>query len=388
MEAPSVISLRCSELDRTLACPGSIVLTKIVSPAQSGPEAAEGSCLHADAALRIVRDLGGTAPDGLPQPDPSWPSLRFSRWISDYYVRFIAEVVPAGWSLECEVALSYAYDGFVLSGHLDALAMSPDATEAIGFDLKSGYDPVTAADENEQFFGYGCNVKRAYPKLRKFEFWCVQPRNDPDEGFPRESHMVMEGPILEAAIPTLERRIGDVLRDRMVVNSGHKQCRWCSARLQCPAYLGELDLMKVQLTAETIAAIKTTPNNQQIADLLLSVKMLKPGFEEVEAIAKERIAQDGELYASDGTVVRVKTTKGSFDCHDRAGMYAAVKELLPEEKLALAAKFSMTELRAQVAEHLSVPLSGKGPMTATGIVEAKTSPYQVQGERQMFVFSQ
>lgn len=384
-----MISLRCSSLDRILACPGSMTLEALVDKRESGEEAREGSALHLDAALRIIRDLGGSSPDPLPTPDPSWPSLRFSKWIADYYVRFIADTVPSGWSLECEVPLAYTYAHFILSGHLDALAVSPDGTQAVGFDLKCGHDPVDSADENDQFFGYGCNVKRAYPDLRKFEFWCVQPRNNPDDGFERESHMVMEGDILEAAIPTLERRVLEAIQNRMTVNSDRrKPCRWCPAKLQCPAYLGELDLMKVQLTAETLAHIHSSPNDQKVADLLLSVKMLKPGFDEVETIAKERIAIAGAMFASDGTMIKVKTTKGSFDCHDRAGMYAAVKELLPEEKLALAAKFSMTELRAQVSEHMGVPLSGKGPMTATGIVEAKTSPYQTQGERQMFVFQQ
>src|SRR5262245_53891024 len=109
-----MISIRCSELDRVLECPGSLTLAPLVAP-RFGEEGKEGDAIHHDAATRIVRDLGGSAPDGLGPHDPDWPSLRFSKWISDFYVRHIQESVPKDWSLEVEVGMAFQYDGFVLS---------------------------------------------------------------------------------------------------------------------------------------------------------------------------------------------------------------------------------------------------------------------------------
>ena len=90
-----------------------------------------------------------------------------------------SEVTPDGWSLEVEVPLAYEFQfekpvpyrhrrwvdgapvirsrlagGFVLSGHIDSCSINPDATEAIGWDLKTGYDPVDPADQNWQILGY------------------------------------------------------------------------------------------------------------------------------------------------------------------------------------------------------------------------------------------
>ncbi len=391
----SLQSIRCSELDRVLACPGSMVLTKLVAP-REGDESLEGNALHHDAAIRIVRDLGGSAPDFLPEPVSEWPSLRFSKWIVDYYVRHVAENVPEGWSLEVEVPLSYEFDGFILSGHIDCLAISPDGTEAIGWDLKTGYDPVDAAEQNWQMLGYIVLLKRAYPALKKCTFFVVQPRNDEDEGFQRISSVVVANTAMEpndddALMQNAEYlalRIRQAISSSMELSSGRTQCKWCSAATQCPALKANRDLMKLTLTPELLATIKATPDDATLADWVLASKTLSRPMEDAEVLAKERIAANGSIASRDGTVISVKTTKGSYTCHDKPGMFAAVKELLPEEKLALAAKFSMTELRTQVAEHMHVPLSGKSAYNATNIVEAKTGPFQTQGERKIFVFSQ
>lgn len=384
--------IRCSDLDRILACPGSMLLTAMVAPRQ-GDESLEGTALHHAAAVRIVRDLGGTAPDGLPDPDPNWPSLAVSKWIADYYVRHVAENVPDGWSLEVEVPLSYQFDGFILSGHIDCLAISPDGREAMGWDLKTGYDPVDEAEQNWQVVGYMVALHRAYPSLTKCTFYVVQPRNDEDEGFQRVSKVLIEddkhadaGDALAAASAGLANRIRQAIANDHELNTGRPQCRWCAAATQCPALRADLETMKLTLTPDHLAAIKHTPDDATLADWVLSSKTLARPMEDAEAMAKERIAANGSIAAHDGTQISVKTTRGAYTCHDRPGLWNAIKELLPEEKMALAAKFSMTELRAQVAEVLNVPLGGRSPNSATNIVEAKTAAFQVQGERKLFVF--
>lgn len=381
-----MISVRCSELDRVLACPGSMTIVPIVDP-RAGDDGAEGQSLHHLSAVRIVRELGGHAPDGLPNPDPAWPSLKFSKWISDFYVRHIQESVPSNWSIDVEVALSYEYDGFILSGHIDCLALSPDATRAKGFDLKSGRDPVSPAEENEQFFGYTCNLKRAYPMLECVEFDGVQPRNDPDEGFDRISHMELSGARLDQAIPTLERRVKEALSNSMQLNSGRVQCNWCPAAVQCPATRADRELMKMTLTPELIAQIKRTPDDATLADWVVAAKTLARPIEDAQELAKERIAAKGELMAKDGTRITIKTTKGSYTVKDPVALWSVLSELLPEERRAVCAKWSFTALKDQVAEHMHIPKSGKSAMTGDNIVAAKTGPFVEQGERRVFQFS-
>ncbi len=90
--------------------------------------------------------------------------------------------------------------------------------------------------------------------------------------------------------------------------------------------------------------------------------------------------------AKDGTTITTKTTGGSYSVTDKLGMWHAVKEILPEEKMAEAAKFSMVTLREKVAEHMHVPISGKSANSATQIVERKTAPFVTQGTRSLFVY--
>ncbi len=379
-----MVAIRASELDRVLSCNGSLTLTRLVDP-RAGEEAQEGNALHHASAVSIVRDLGGTAPDGLPEPDPAWPSLRFAKWISEYYVRHIRENAPELWSLETEIPLSYEFDGFILSGHIDCAAVSPDGTEAMGWDLKTGYDPVDAAEQNWQMLGYVVLLKRAYPALKKCTFFVVQPRNDEDEGHQRVSKLeTLAG--IDNFTGTLERSIKAAIANSNEVNSGRVQCKWCPAAQQCPATIQQRDLMKATLTPELLATIKRTPDDATLADWVLASKTLARPMEDAETLAKERIAENGSITARDGTVISVKTQRGSYKILDPVALWNSLAEMLPEAKRALCAKWSMSTVKDQIAEHMAIPKTGKSAVTAESVFDAKMRPHVEQGERKLFQF--
>lgn len=401
--------IRCSELDRVLSCNGSLTLTRLVD-ARSGDEAGEGLALHHTSAVRMDRDLGATAPDGLGPHDPAWPSLKASGWISDFYVRHVQENLPHDWSLECELPLAFEFilpaptdvtvvewidgrpvitrqpvDRFILSGHIDCCAISPDGTEAMGWDLKTGYDPVDSADQNEQMLGYIVLLKRAYPNLRRATFFIVQPRNDEDEGFERVSSVTVNFETHDA-IASLTARIGQALANSMELNSGKRQCAWCSAALQCEALKRLKESMKVTLTPQMLAQVKKTPDDATLADWVLSAKTLARPIEDAETLAKERIAEKGEIVAQDGTRISVKTGRGGYTVKDHLGLWEAVKELLPEPMRARCAKFSMSGLKDAFAEHMNIPKSGRSTVTSESVFDSKIRPHVEQNERRTFQF--
>lgn len=375
--------IRCSSLDTVLLCHGSLTLASIVDP-RAGEEGMEGTEIHAIAHNRMTRELGAGG-DFVPIAASS--KTKFSRWIADFYYRFVSETTPAGWALETEAALAYEFDRFDLSGHIDCFAISPDATEAIGFDLKTGYIPVEPADNNEQVFGYACLLLRAYPTLRKITFYIVQPRNDEDEGFPRISPpMVMDGELLGHALAVLEQRVNAALDNPLEVNSGRVQCRWCPAAMQCPATIGERELMKIKLTPEQVAAIKRTPEDKTLADWLISAKTLAQPIEDARELASERIKANGSITATDGTTITQKIGKGAYKVLNAIGLWATLVELLSEERRIRCMKFSMTSIKDEIAEELNVPKTGKAAVTAESVFDAKIRTHVEQGERRTFQF--
>lgn len=401
-------TFRCSSLDRVIECPGSIALVPLVDD-RDGDEGDEGSALHLRAARRLCMEFGATAPDGLPEPDPKWPNISFSQWVADYYVREISEAAPDGWSLEVEVPLAYEFQfeepvpyvtvewvdgapvirskltsGFVLSGHIDSCSINPDATEAIGWDLKTGYDPVDPADQNWQILGYAVLLKRAYDTLRKVTFYIVQPRNDEDEGFKRVSVVVIND--LDAAVATLAARVQDSMRRADELITGRKSCKWCPAALQCPAAIAEREAMKLKLTAQHLAAIKNKPDDATLADWVIASRVLAKPMEDAEKMAKERIGAGTDLVATDGTTIGIKTQNGSYTITNPQGMWNTLKELLPEPRRAKCAKWSVTAIKENLAEEMNIPKTGNAPVTAESLFDAKVRLHVSQGQRKIFTF--
>lgn len=383
--------VRSSEMDRALACPASLLLTRRVKPREDSAESNEGTMLHWMIADRLIREHGAYPPeDGLPPPSvPNGYTLpKPSRWIVDWAIRQVLEIVPSHWSILVEPEMEHSFARWTNRGHADVIAFNPEGTESIGFDWKTGREPEDPADNNEQVLSYLCLKKLNWGSLQRGRFFIGQPRADEDGGFPRLSEVVLEGDALEQTPDILDARMQHSLDNPMLLNSGRKQCKYCPAKLSCPAIQAERDHMKMTMTQAQLDQIKHEPDDRLIADWVLSGRVLGAAIEEAEKLAKLRIATTGGITASDGTQIAVKVGRGKYEVTDPEAFWEVTKELLPEELRARCARWSMTDLKDAIAEHMQIPVSGKGPMTAQGVFEAKCGGLVEQGERSTFVFRQ
>lgn len=378
-----MISLRCSELDRTLECPGSIVLAPMVDAREPEDVTETGTALHYLSATEIIKTLGAS---GVLEPAPNpWPNLKASRWISDYYWRHVCDNCPADFSLEVEAGLSYEFDDFILSGHIDCVAVSPDGTQAIGWDLKTGYDAVDSADQNWQILGYIVALKRAYPALTKCTFFVIQPRNDEDEGFQRESKVVVDD--LTGAMDGLVKRIQQAIASTDTLSTGRKQCTYCPASNQCPAIIQLREEMKMKLTAAALAGIKKTPDDATLADWAIAAKTLSKPIEDVMDLAKERINAQGNITAPDGTMITAKSSGGSYTVDDPVAFLKAFRGLAPTDaSIAKCFKPRMGEIKDEIATVQNIPKTAKMGMSAETVFDATLRPLVTQGERVTLIF--
>ncbi len=398
-------AFRCSELDRVLTCNGSIKLAKMVNP-REGDEGFEGEALHFTSARRMVIELGATPPEGtgLGTYRDHWPKRLFNEWISEYYFRHVRDNTPADWSLEVEAPLAYEFpltrpvhwidphtdeerlsSLFTLSGHPDAIAISPCGTKAIGWDLKTGYDPVEPAEQNWQMLGYIVLLKRAYPGLKEITFYVVQPRNDEDEGFEKVSHVSLKDG-LDSIVEGLRARLEAALHNTDEINDGRIQCKWCPVAPQCPAVIAARDSMKMKLTPEALAKIHKDPDPKVLADWVIVGKTLERPIEDTRDLAAKAILKGGSIVASDGTVISQKTQKGSYKITNPLGLWNTVAGLLPEARRAVAARWSMSTLKDQIAAEQNCPKTGQAPITAEKIFDAQIRLHVEQGEKRVFQF--
>jgi hypothetical protein len=370
-------------------CPGSRTLIPLVPESKGGPASWEGSQGHWQIAARLVLEQNATEPAGglLPPDVPTGYAMpKYSTWMIDWALRQVAELIPADWYLEVEVPLAYEFLLFILSGHLDLLAVSPDGKHIKGADWKLGYDAVDAADVNSQILGYLGLIKRAYPDAEDAEFFICQPRNDPDEGFPRVSSVKLTGAELDSCVSYLEGRVNASLANPFELNTGRKQCRWCPVSWRCPAILALVEEMKTILTPEIIAKMKTA-GDAEVGDFVITSKVLAKAFDDAEAIAKERITKNGRIVAGCGINITQKHENGKYAVKEPIPMFNAVRSILPAEEIAGCINYSTTRLKDSIAKALSIPKTGQAATTAKSVFDAKLLPYLEQGKRTQLIFT-
>lgn len=385
-------SIRASELDRILRCPGSLTLCRIIIPIVR-EDGLEGAYLHWKIARRAIDELGAIPPEGgLPPPDvpADFKLSPFSEWIVDWALRLIKERIPADWSLMVEAAFFTAFDRWDNTGHADIVAISPDGTEAIALDWKTGRDPIEPAETNEQFADYILHIKAAWPTVTKATFIGAQPRISEDEededGPERITEVTLDGNDLERLASVMDGRVGVALDNPMLLDDGHHQCRWCSAALQCKAMREKRDSMKTTMTEEELAAVKAAPDDATLADWVVASKMLAQPIKDARELAKKRITEAGYITATDGTVVTQDTSRGSYKILRPVELWNTIAGMLSEEGRALCAKWSMTALKKRIALEMNIPQTGKAAITSESVFDAQIRGHVEQGEKTTFQF--
>lgn len=327
---------RASGMPQVLACAASRLLNQRVRMA-NGPRSTSaslrGQWCHAEAALSLVASQGATTAAEIVHPSNVKPSP-FDRWMVQYYLAAVTELSSADMAIEVEAEFTHAFERFDLSGHIDAFAITGDATEAVLFDLKSGREYVDEAGDNAQILAYIVLLWLAYPTLRRIAGYIVQPQNDPDEGYERITEFVVEGEDkLKAAAAYFERELNDSCDNQFSFNSdGWKQCRYCPAaqNLACPAILGDIANMKLTLTPEQFAAIKVSPDDGQLASLELVAKKFTPIFDATHDLLKERLASRTEPLQVEGARFYIEDRPGKRKITDNKAATEILSDLSDE----------------------------------------------------------
>lgn len=381
--------IRCSQLPQLFRCPGSFVLQQRVQSRDSEVSYA-GTYGHWQIAARLITDLGATPPPGgLPAPrvPANYKPGSFDTWLVDYCVAHARAMTPDDWSLEVEVPLAYEFDRFILLGHADRLATHPEGTEANGSDWKLGYRVVESADINDQVLGYIVLGKLALPQLRKQTFDIVQPRADEDDGEQRISTVTVEGDALDDAVHYCERKTNEALDNLDVIDDGPRQCRWCDAKLQCPATRARKEDMKMKLTPQALAEITATPNDEILAEWVIAGKVLDQAFKDAKELIHERLDAVKRINTASGLTITQDEQGGFYSVENPAGFYASLCATLPAEERAKVIRPKVTDLRDAIARVLNVPKTGKAAVTAKSVFEAQFMPHLKQGVKRIIKIS-
>ncbi len=379
---------RCSSLPRIFGCNGSLSAFPRVKRRESD-DGHEGSVLHFLIASRLIDEHGAVAPEGgLPPPQvPDGYTLpAFSAWIVDWAVRHVLETIPPDWTLMVEVELYNEFETWALEGHSDIIGISPDATRAKVIDWKTGPKPVEPASSNEQVAGYICLCKIDWPSLIEIEGQIAQPRVDEETGFERISTVTLAGDLLERLPTSIDRRMVAAMANDMELNTGPQQCAHCIG-CSCPAIRAEGELMKMKMTPEVLASIKETPDDATLGDFVVASKVLSGPIEEAREMIVERLKANGYVDAGDGTRITMKTQGGKLKVAHPQGAWAAVKSLVPDDRIPDVVSYSKTRLVDVIADVRGCPKSGKSAVTGEGLFDSEVRPYMEQGEKNILIFS-
>lgn len=306
-----------SSLERYRICPGSYVMQKDI-PETTSAAAEEGTMLHNAVA---TKDLDGLNPE---------QELSVTKCLD-----FVATLVEPGDELyhELELELRDPDTGELLTfGTSDVVIVKPERQTIVVIDWKFGYTPVKDVSNNIQLATY-CAMA-----MQKFGFasctgYVFQPRIGK-----RSSYTFTN---LDAIISNVKNIIAKATSDTMVLRATEESCRYCRARLNCPAF---------RVNFQKLAATKGSYNLEDIETLVSLYEAsldVKAFIKEIETAVKDNIEKNGSC----GDYI-FEYKDGNREVKDISGLYAVVKDYLTTGEFHAACKVTIGKLESALSEKL------------------------------------
>lgn len=318
-----------SRLDRIKLCPGSWKMEKGLPQEAPSPYAEEGTMLHERVASGNLEGLTDE------QKAAVESCITFRGKLYDEYTNgAMAKVFN-----EYKVSVHDGDGSLLTEGTADCIICRGGARRAVACDWKFGFTAVKEVSYNIQLAAYAAGVMEAFD-VDEVECHVFQPRI-----FAHSSYTFRKR---EAIIENIKSIIAAAKSDTMVLNPTEDSCRYCRARLQCPAFRNifqgrDADDLKRLDTPEAIAA--------EYAKTRIVVSYAKEIVEMLKAV----IERDGKCGK-----YQFKVSEGSRQIKDINACYEKLKDLLTIGEFNGVCSVSVEKLETLVAGKIKAKTEATG----------------------------
>lgn len=312
-----------SRLEQYRLCPGSYWMQKGI-PESESEIAKEGQLLHNAVATGDLKGLD----------DEQTKAVQKCQ-------AFIDSVWSEGAELFTEKKVA-VYDPetkeIITFGTADVVISNGAAISVI--DWKFGYNPVKNVNENIQLAAYAAGAMQLFG-LESCACFVFQPRigNKSHHGFTN----------LSAIIANIKSIIKRAKSDRLVLNATEDSCRYCLARLNCPAF---------RLKFQRLAACKRDYDLSNI-DTLVKLYDASRG---VSAIIREIESEVKKVIEDKGSCgpYRFEISEGSRQIKDLNSLYAMLKEFVTPNEFNNVCSVTLGKLEKLMSEKLVADAKAHG----------------------------
>lgn len=287
-----------SRLEQYRICSGAYKM-QIGLPSEVSVYAEEGTRLHKAVETGDMEGLSAEQVNAVNQCIEFRESLARENKIAEYHSEEPVTVMSG------DEVLTY--------GTVDAVMVCEGSGKAIAIDWKFGYTPVKSVDNNMQLAAYAAGIMDTFKGVTEVECHVFQPRILSHSSYTFRNH--------DAIVSNIRRIVDEARGDVLKLNATDESCRYCKARLNCPAF--RLKYQRFTACAQTIDINNPDSVSQAYAEAESVQKFIKTLEEKV----REFIERDGRcgqygFKVTDGNRMIADINK----CYERVKDYVTLGE--------------------------------------------------------------
>ena len=327
-----------SRLEQLRMCPGSYVMQQGLPDVET-EWSKEGTLLHNAVATRNT--------DGLNDEQKE---------VVERCFEFLNSITDGDDDIYIEQKFSVLDDdGTELTfGYLDICIFNEKTRELIVCDWKFGFIPVKDVDRNIQLATYAVAAMQKFG-VSKCKCFVFQPRIN------KETHYTFtNASAITSNIKSIIKRAKD---STIVLNANQDACRYCKARLTCPAFRVEFQKLSASRADYDLADTNT------LEKLYDTTKDVKSFISEIERLVKQTIEEKGSCGK-----YQFQTTEGAREVKDLNALYATVKDYLTIAEFNSVCKLTLGKFEDLLAGKLMKEVEVQGGKLTKA--QAKTVVYE------------
>ena len=310
-----------SRLEQCRICPGSYLMQKGI-PETETEYAREGKLLHNAVATGNLHGLNDE-------------QKRSVEKCND----FINTLWSPGTDMYAEKRVCVVDSQEVVTfGTADLILRTEDVLTVV--DWKFGYTPVKEVNENIQLASYAVGAMQLF-NAASCDCWVFQPR------IGHKSHHVFTSE--RAIISNIRNIIRRAQSDTMTLKATEESCRYCRARLNCPAFR-----VKFQRLTASRGDYDLTDTNTLVR-LYDASRGLNAFIKEIEAAVKKAIERDGQCGK-----YRFDITEGSRQIKDLNALYAKLKDYVTQKEFNDICTVTLGKLESLMSRKLIAEAKARG----------------------------